>query len=164
MTRANFKIITKDGTLNMQCNSSAYPSEMMKPLLTFAISTHSSNMGATNGFYQNVGSNDLATLIDAIGLTIGSVGNASYYYEVDFIKQTVKVWENAMYWVNAPLDWEVRGWNCWKGTNGKYGYSNWRKGKLIYEIGFKSIITVKTTAPSQIICVNSDRLLEAEAV
>ena len=132
MTRANFLIITRQGKFKFQANSSAYPSYMGSHILEFAISTASTNGGATNGFYDSPDSRELANFIEGCCLTFGHVGNPSYFYEIDFVKQHVKAWDSRLSWVNAPLDWRERGWNCWEGKNGKFGYTNWVKGKLIY--------------------------------
>lgn len=141
MTRANFYIVTRAGKFKFQANSSAYPSEMMAPVLIFAASTASNNPGAINGFYQEPDSNAIATLIETCGLTFGYVGNFSYHYEIDFIKQTVTVWGETSRWVNAPLDWVEKGWNCYKGSGNKgYGYTTWVKGKKIYSKAFKNLI------------------------
>lgn len=132
MTRANFIIVTRQGKFKFQSNSSAYPSYMGESILEFALSTASTNGGATNGFYDNPDSRELSNFIENCGLTLGHVGNPSYFYEIDFVKQHVKAWDNKLSWVNAPLDWKERGWSCWEGKNGKFGYTNWVKGKLIY--------------------------------
>lgn len=142
MTRANFLIITADGKFKLQGNSSCYPSNVMSPVLKFATSTASTNSGATNGFYDRPESNDLATFIEAVGLTLGSVGNPCYYYEIDFVKQTVKVFDTKSRWINAPVDWEAKGWRgLYTGKNGKLGYMDCNvKGKCIYHEYFINLV------------------------
>ena len=152
MTRANFVIITPQGKYKFQGNSSCYPSNIMDSVLRFSISTASTNLGATNGFYSEPESNSLSKLIDDVGLTLGHVGNPSYFYEIDFIKQTVSVWDYKLSWINAPLDWQEKGWSCWIGKNGKYGYSNFVKGKKIYN---KSFADIKDNLLAEIILAES---------
>ena len=38
-----------------------------------------------------------------------------------------------MYWKNAPSDWKEKQYNCWKGKNGKDGWTEWRKGKPVHK-------------------------------
>ena len=85
-------------------------------------------------------SRDISNLVEACGLTFGHVGNPSYFYEIDFVNKHVKVWDSRISWVNAPIDWKERGWNCWIGKNNKYGYSNWVKGKKIYDKSLKELV------------------------
>jgi hypothetical protein len=134
MTRANFLIVTADGKFKMQGNSSCYPSNTMAAVLNFACSTASDNSGAKQGFYDRPESNDIATFIEAVGLTFGTVGNPCYFYEIDFVKQTVKVFGTKSRWINAPVDWEAKGWRgLYLGKNGRMGYRDCNiKGKCIY--------------------------------
>ena len=142
MTRANFLIVTGDGKFKMQGNSSCYPSNTMSAVLKFATSTASTNSGATNGFYKNPDSREISEFIEAIGLQFGSVGNPCYYYEIDFVKQTVKVFDTKSRWINAPKDWEAKGWRgCYTGKNGKFGYMDCNvKGKCIYNEYFINLV------------------------
>jgi hypothetical protein len=134
MTRANILVITRQGKFKFQSNSSAYPSWIMGVLINFATSTASRNalFDGQIGFYDNPDSIALSEFIHSCGLTLGTIGTPSYYYEVDFVKQTVRVWESKTRWVNAPIDWKERGWNCYQNSKGKYGWDNHVKGKLIY--------------------------------
>lgn len=149
MTRANFTIVTSQGKFKMQSNSSAYPSNFMGDIIKFATSTASNNAifekdnGIDEnvlGFYPDPDSREIANLVEACGLSFGFVGNPSYYYEIDFVNKHVKVWENRLSWVNAPADWKARGWHCWEGKNGKFGYTNWVKGKMIYNKTLKELV------------------------
>jgi hypothetical protein len=58
-------------------------------------------------------------------------GNFSYWYELNADTGSVIGWEAQTYWVTAPVDWKEKGYNCWVGTNGKYGWTDWRKGKRV---------------------------------
>lgn len=142
MTRANFLIVTADGKFKMQGNSSCYPSNVMADVLKFATSTASSNSGASNNFYDRPDSRDIANFIDAVGLTFGSVGNPSYFYEIDFVKQTVKVFGTKSRWINAPSDWEAKGWRgLYMGKNNRLGYMDCNvKGKCIYHEYFINLV------------------------
>jgi len=102
--------------------------------LKFATSTASTNEGATNGFYDRPDSRELSEFIESVGLTLGYVGNPCYYYEIDFVNQLVKVFGTVSRWINAPVDWEAKGWKgLYIGKNGKMGYRDCNiKGKLIY--------------------------------
>lgn len=169
-TRANILVVCGDGKFKFQSNSSAYPSNMMKAILKFAISTYSTNRvfePNKDGFYPNPDSNDLATFIDECGLTLGSVGNASYYYEIDFVRQHVKVWDNQRYWHNAPKNWRERGWQgvYEHESNGSWGYMNWRKGKLIYlNTSLRSLINFVTKPETQVMELSDSELKFAESI
>jgi hypothetical protein len=91
-------------------------------------------------FYDRPNAWDLAEFIKEANLTLGHVGNFSYFYEIDFNKQTFKAWDYTTRWINAPVDWEARGWRCWKGTNGKFGYSTFCKGKKLLDVTFLDIV------------------------
>lgn len=142
MTRANFHFITRQGCFKFQGNSSCYPSEMIPNIFDFikSVASHNSYFDSGFGFYDVPESNGVSTVIDTCGLTFGSVGNFCYVYEVDFVKQTLRIWDSRIYWVNAPTDWQAKGYHCYKGENGTIGYSNWRKGKLLYNNSFSNII------------------------
>jgi hypothetical protein len=163
MTRANFLIITKDGKFKLQGNSSCYPSNVMSPVLKFATSTASTNSGATNGFYDRPDSRELSEFIEAVGLTLGSVGNPCYYYEIDFVKQTVKVFDTKSRWINAPVDWEAKGWRgLYTGKNGKLGYMDCNvKGKCIYN---KTLSQLVKGIYGGATILNKDVVEEAEAL
>jgi len=147
-TRANIVIVTEQGKFKFQANSSAYPSNFAKPIFEFIRSLATKNLGCRNlengiGFYEP-DSITLPELISDLGLSLGTVGNFCYVYEIDFVKKTLRVWEEKISWINAPEDWKERGWNCWIGKNGKYGYSNWIKGKKIFDSKFIDMLK-KTT-------------------
>ena len=133
MTRANFLIITDSGKFKMQGNSSCYPSNIMEYIITFALSVKSNNLGAKNGFYTNPDSNDIAEFISDVGLTFGYVGNPTYYYKIDFVNHIVKIFDTKSRWVNAPFDWEKKGWvGCYQNDKGNWGYKDCNaKGKCI---------------------------------
>jgi len=145
MTRANFIIVTRDGKFKLQCNSSAYPSNVMEDIINFAVSTASKNSAVIGegkiGFYDNPDSWELAKFIESVGLTLGWVGNPSYFYTVDFINQTVSAWGTKGRWVNAPKDWEAKGWKGCYESKGRFGYFDANvKGKKIFEKGFKELL------------------------
>ena len=150
-TRANLTIVTKQGKFKMQSNSSAYPSHMMEAIIKFATSTASNNAifdkeagidEKVLGFYPEPESWDLATFIEACGLTFGSVGNPSYFYEIDFVNRHVKVWGRTSRWINAPVDWKEKGWaGVYEGKNGKIGYMDCNiRGKMIYHKTLKELV------------------------
>lgn len=138
MTRANFVIITPDGKFKLQANSSAYPSEIMRPIAELVSSVASDNGGATNGFYERPESLDFAKFVEDVGLTLGHVGNPTYFYTIDFVQKRVFVWGTCSRWINAPVDWEAKGWRgVYLGKNGKMGYRDCNiKGKKIFDGSF----------------------------
>lgn len=141
MTRANIVIITRQGKFKFQSNSSAYPSWIMEPILRF-IGSAASNLLETGKivFYDAPDTFALSELIDKCGLTLGTIGNFSYHYEIDFVNKTIKVWDSNTRWVNAPIDWKERGYGCWENEKGKYGWTNWVKGKLLYSKRFDELV------------------------
>lgn len=141
MTRANILIVTPEGRFKFQANSSAYPSQTMAPILLFATSTAHKNRGVNNGFYSEPDGTALSQFISDLDLTLGSIGNPSYFYEVDFVKQHVKVWGYKFRWNNAPLDWEERGWNCIENNKGQIGWNSFVKDKLLYNKKFSDLGT-----------------------
>lgn len=150
MTRANINIICGYPKLHtFEKGGDGYPSEVIPEIFNLVLSCAHSQYGETKEnkmtleFWDTPQSWDLSDFINDLGLTLGHVGNFCYAYEIDFKKQTVKAWESAMRWVNAPLDWEARGWNCWKGSNGKFGYSNWVKGKKLVDLKFSDMVRME---------------------
>lgn len=119
MTRANLLVITRFGRFKFRWGSDAYPEDVREFLVKLA---RMNEMPSVDWLAENN---------PAGNLTPGTVGNPYYYYEVDQLKHTVTMWDSDVYWVNAPDDWKERGYNCWQGKNGRYGYSNWRKGKKL---------------------------------
>jgi len=62
----------------------------------------------------------------------GHIGNPDYIYEVDIEKKEIAAWETRNKWVNAPDNWDEKGWNgIYKGKNGRMGYMSVAKGKRI---------------------------------
>ena len=162
MTRANFLIVTGDGKFKMQGNSSCYPSNIMAPILNFATSTASRNDGATNGFYDRPDSWEISKFIEAVGLTFGSVGNPNYFYEIDFVKQSLKVFDTKSRWVNAPKDWKEKGWGGVYEEKGKIGYRDCNvKGKCLYNKTFNQLVE---TIVGDAIILNKGIVEEAEAI
>ena len=121
MTRANLVIIAACGQRTcLEFGSDASPSEGMARFLgNLAIMEYGPDL-------EWLQANNPAGMI-----SIGEVGNPSYFYEVDQRTHTVRAWNAKTRWVNAPDDWQERGYGCYKGTNGRYGYTNWIKGKNI---------------------------------
>ena len=140
MTRANITIITRQGKFHFQGNSSMYPSNTMEDIFKFATSTAAKQNGRFI-FYDEPECRDLATFIDSVGLTLGQIGNPSYFYEIDFKSNLVRVWESKTRWINAPEDWKARGWNCYQNSKGKYGWDSWVKGKMILQLPFRAMFT-----------------------
>lgn len=142
MTRANITIITGQGNFKFQANSSAYPSWMMENLLKFATSTATtnSNFNGEIWFYDEPDSFNLSDFINSCGLTLGHVGNPSYFYEINFVKQTVKVWDYKTRWVNAPTLWKEKGYHCYQNKDGVWGWTVFGKGKVIYKKGLKELV------------------------
>jgi hypothetical protein len=119
MTRANLCVITKCSRFQLEWGSDAYPDTVRDFLKSLA----------TLGYVPDV--DWLAQQNPAGPLSPGVVGNPYYYYEVNQRTQSVRIWKAEIYWVNAPVDWKERGYNCWQNEQGRWGYSNWRKGKLL---------------------------------
>lgn len=148
MTRANFEIICSYPKKHyFERGSDGYLSGVLPDIFEFILSC--AHLAHDNKrkleFYDRPGSLDFARFVSECNLTMGSVGNFSYVYEIDFNKQTVKAWDSKTRWVNAPEDWEARGWGCWKGKNGKFGYTNWVKGKLLVDIKFTDMVSLAQT-------------------
>lgn len=120
MTRANILIISDDDKFKLYVGSDGYPKELIPILLQYK-EPHDDEF-------------DLKQFcIDIGNVRLGHVGNAYYYYDLNLDLHEVKAWEAATYWVNAPDDWQERGWGCYLGKNGRYGYHNWRKGPVVYD-------------------------------
>ena len=118
MTRANITIRSLGRKFELQLGSDGYPEEVV-PILK-------EQLKATDyyGF-------DLYILTHNFNVSLGHVGNPYFYYDLDLDENTLKCYKATTYWVNAPENWKERGWYCWLGENGKYGYTNWRRGRLI---------------------------------
>jgi len=144
MTRANIIII--DGTFaprttKFQSNSSAYPSWVLPNIIKACMSAYSNNRGATNNFYTEIDSTALSTLIDDLGLTLGTT-SANYHYTLDFFNKTLTIHGTKSVWVNAPKDWKAKGWQGCYEEKGKFGYRDHnRKGKVILFCEFKDLYT-----------------------
>ena len=144
-TRANFLIITEHYKAKFQSNSSAYPDNMMESMFKFVAGTASRNaiFDGKIGFYEPE-SFGLSELIEECGLSLGWVGNPSYYYTFDFVKKTLEVLGYKLRWIKAPADWQERGWNCYQDYNGKhegYGWHSNVKGKKLLSLSFNDMIT-----------------------
>ena len=121
MTRANILIISDYNKFKLQVSGDGQLEEMILPLLRYKDARDYFNL-------------DLKQFcIDIGGVRLGHVANPYYYYDLNLDIHEVKAWEATKYWVNAPKNWRERGWNCYLGENGKYGYHNWRKGPVIYD-------------------------------
>jgi hypothetical protein len=138
-TRANITIVTRQGKFLFQGNSSMYPSNTMEDIFKFATST-AHKVEKKIDFFDEPHSRDLSNFIDDCGLTLGQIGNPSYFYEIDFAQKKIRVWGYKMRWINAPLDWKERGWNCYENKNGKYGWHSFIKGKLLLQLSFNEMI------------------------
>lgn len=116
MTRGNLIIQSPAQGLSFyyQINSSAYPREIIPELLKYDGTPESLDLG----------------------LEPGQVGNFSYFYELDVTSGTLKVWDSTTYWQNAPKNWKEKGYNCWMGKNGQYGYTNWKKKNRLDILGY----------------------------
>jgi hypothetical protein len=140
MTRANITIITRQGKFLFQGNSSMYPSNTMEDVFKFATSTAHKFKNKLD-FHDEPDSRDLSNFIENCGLTLGQIGNPSYFYEIDFVEKKIRVWDYKMRWVNAPIDWKEKGWKCYEGKNGKYGWDSIVKGKLLLQLSFREMIS-----------------------
>lgn len=148
MTRANVVIIA--GFPAKHCfekGGDGYLSGVMEHIFNLVKSVSKTRedriLGKVIEFWDMPDSRDLSTFIDSCSLTLGHVGNFSYAYEIDLNKQTIKAWDYKTSWVNAPLDWEERGWSCHRGKNGKYGYTNYVKGKRLVDIKFSDAVKIE---------------------
>jgi hypothetical protein len=121
MTRANFEIVYDGQSVKLQMGGDGYPENVL-PIIE--------NIMAK--FENHCVSFTFGEIISKLFLFPGHVGNFCYYYKIDLDTETVTCWESNTYWVNAPKDWKEKGWSCWMGKNGKYGYTNWRKGKKVF--------------------------------
>lgn len=149
MTRANLLILTKHGQkIKLHWGSDAYPETVKVQLWVLAMSEHEPTL------------ENLADENNAGSLHFGYVGNPYYFYEVDQDSHTVKAWEARIKWVNAPNDWEARGWRCWIGDNGRWGYPNWVKGNPLTIERVTSITTVQE--PPTTVCHGCERIFPVE--
>lgn len=141
MTRANIVIVhgSYPKKAFLEKGSDGYPSEVIPELVKFLVA-HVNNSSSEERLYKYVSSDALVTLMSELYLTLGQIGNFYYAYEVDLVKGTIKAWESKTRWVNAPADWEKRGWVCWLGSNGKYGYTNWVKGKIVFSTDIETLL------------------------
>jgi hypothetical protein len=119
MTRGNISIISRGSIFRFHVGSNAFPADTCPALEKYI----------NEPDYYLV---DLPELCNELGLQLGHVGNPCFIYELNLDSHTLTVWETKLRWVNAPIDWKEKGWNCYIGTNGKYGYHNWIKGKKVY--------------------------------
>jgi len=141
-TRANFLIVTEQGKFKFQANSSAYPERILPDI--FQLLQDSAYRSQSNVVFD-IDCGGLSKLIDNCSMTLGEVGNPSYYYHINMVEKTVKCWDYKLGWAYAPVDWRERGWNCWIGGKKKqYGYTTWKRGKLIYSKSFQDIINEET--------------------
>ena len=125
MTRANLIIKrAHERTIELHWGSDAYP-EQVKPFLEALIHE-------VAGDSLNV--NDFAEHNPAGNISFGLVGNPYFIYEVDLSAKHARGWSTKTRWVNAPQDWKARGWGCYLGENGRYGYPTWVKNHLVLDI------------------------------
>jgi hypothetical protein len=145
MTRANI-IIIHDGFLGkayFEKGSSGYPKEVVPELVRFLIGHVSKGAIERKDekiLYNGVAPHCLATLLNNLYLSLGQVGNPYYFYELDLTKGTIKAWESKTRWINAPANWKEKGYNCYKGTNGKDGYTTWIKGKVVFSTDINKLL------------------------
>lgn len=124
-TRAQIQIISVLQGIDFiyGISSDGYPSRILEPLKTF--------------------DGDIANLAHELYMNIDPAGNVDYYYQINCDTNTLTYWRSQIYWRNAPEDWKERGWNCWLGKNGKYGWSEWRKGKKLEEYRYPKYLSIK---------------------
>lgn len=132
-TRANILVIQEcfPKKVNFEIASSGYPSYVLDTLVNFCTEHIIKYGSGEKKLYNRIDGMALRDFTNDLCPTISVVGNPSYIYEIDLVKGTLKVWNTKTKWVNAPLDWKERGWNCWLGSNNKYGYTTWCKNKLL---------------------------------
>jgi hypothetical protein len=140
MTRANFEIITAYSNTKLQRNGDGYPSNVLIEVFEFVASVGRLEKRKKT-FFAEPDSSAIASLIDELALSFGHVGNFSYYYEINFVTQTVKVWEYETYWKNAPADWKEKGWQGVYENKGKFGYTWFRKGAVVFHKRFGDLIS-----------------------
>jgi len=74
----------------------------------------------------------ISRLQDDLGnVYLGHVGNPCYYYDLNLITKEVKAYNTQRRWVNAPIDWEEKGWMGLYTDNGRLGYHSEVRGKKI---------------------------------
>jgi hypothetical protein len=139
MTRANIHLITPQGKFKFQSNSSAYPSHIGNAFLELVASVAYKNDGVVK--FGEPDSFGLSKFVEDCGLTLGTIGNFSYHYDVDFVKQTFSIWDYKTRWVNAPDNWRERGWHCYEGKNNRFGWTTFVKGKKLITLSFKEMVT-----------------------
>jgi len=149
VTRANLLIVTKDGhKIKLYWSSDAYPDTVGAMLWALARREHEPTL------------ENLADQNPAGELCFGYVGNPYYFYEVDQSAQTVMAWHATQRWVNAPEDWRARGWRCYLGDNGRFGYPNWVKGRPITIERAEPSAAVQE--PPTTVCQECERIFPAE--
>ena len=121
MTRANLTIKFYDNKWKFEMNDYPLPNNVV-PKLLLMIDTCKTQ-------YEI----DLSKLQDYFGdMSLGHIGNADYFYEIDIHKRTINVWDSKIKWINAPSNWKERGWlGIYEGKNGRMGYTSIVKGKKI---------------------------------
>ena len=120
-TRANLTIKSYDNKWKFYMHSYPIPDDVVPRLLTM-IDVRNNQHEITLSILQD----------EFDDMSLGHIGNADYFYEVDIIKKTIGVWDSKMKWVNAPVNWEAKGWmGIYEGDNGRMGYMSIVKGKKL---------------------------------
>ena len=99
-----------------------------------------------------------AESLSDLGLIPGQVGNFEYWYEINLEDKSLKVWKSKTYWQHVPDTWKERGYQgCYLNPEkGKgWGYTNWRKGRLINN-------ETLTYAPEEITLESDNRYTKAD--
>jgi len=136
MTRANI-IIFQDcfpKKVYFELTSSAYPSHVLDSIVRFCtehIFRHTKPEGQTKTIYNRISDIALRDFVQDLCPSISQVGNPDYFYDIDLITGTLKVWKYKNKWIYAPLDWKEKGWHCCEEKNGRAGYTKAVRGKLL---------------------------------
>ncbi len=168
MTRANIEIIQEyfPTKAHLVINSDGYPENVVPALVNFLVehvnegAIYRNKVNKTpvteKELYGSIDSGALQNLLKETYATIGSIGNFSYAYKVDLLKGTITAWNSGTRWINAPENWEERGWSCWIGKNGKAGYTTWIKGKKVFEITLEQLLKEKQyTVEDEVRCIST---------
>ena len=120
-TRANLTIKYYDNKWKFEMNSYPIPKDVVPQLLLMVDKC------------KNQHDLCLSMLQEAFDdMSLGHIGNADYFYEIDLVKKTINAYESKMTWINAPSNWKERGWlGIYEGKNGRMGYTSIVKGKKI---------------------------------
>lgn len=139
-TRANLLIIqdSYQKKIYLERMNSGNPEELLPAIVKFCKSQ------IWNDIVVKIIGHGIGDLINDLELSMSKIGNFSYHYEINLIDETVKIWKFANRWVYAPENWKEKGWSCYEIKNGRYGYTNRIKGKLLFNMDLKALANLKS--------------------